>query len=223
VTLEPCNHVGVTPACRQELLNAGIRRVIIGIMDPTSRGDGGAAVLARTGVQVETNILYDEALAVLRPWLTATIRRRPHLTWAYASEDGPQERTTRDLGQLLRGGADLLTTSEAVSEGVPGGHSSAHFTSPDHVAGSDLSNWLTDAYASGTRSVVLLGADHEVAASAHIDLIDQIVTGTERTGPSQALATVAHQVMPVGFYLADITMHHNMIVARFRRLEHERP
>src|SRR4051812_35242695 len=46
VTLEPCNHDGVTPACRQALLDAGVARVVIGVMDPTSRGDGGAAVLA---------------------------------------------------------------------------------------------------------------------------------------------------------------------------------
>src|SRR4051812_38872814 len=45
VTLEPCNHIGVAPACRQELLEAGIRRVVIGVMDPTSRGIGGAATL----------------------------------------------------------------------------------------------------------------------------------------------------------------------------------
>ncbi|MGH3550222.1 MAG: bifunctional diaminohydroxyphosphoribosylaminopyrimidine deaminase/5-amino-6-(5-phosphoribosylamino)uracil reductase RibD [Pseudonocardiaceae bacterium] len=43
VTLEPCNHHGRTPACRQALIEAGIARVIISVIDPTSRGEGGAA------------------------------------------------------------------------------------------------------------------------------------------------------------------------------------
>jgi diaminohydroxyphosphoribosylaminopyrimidine deaminase/5-amino-6-(5-phosphoribosylamino)uracil reductase len=33
VTLEPCNHHGRTPACREALIEAGIARVIISIID----------------------------------------------------------------------------------------------------------------------------------------------------------------------------------------------
>ena len=53
VTLEPCNHHGHTPPCRQGLIDAGVRRVVIAVIDPTSRGDGGAAELRRAGVDVE--------------------------------------------------------------------------------------------------------------------------------------------------------------------------
>src|SRR5882762_9423977 len=53
VTLEPCNHVGRTPACRQVLLDAKVARMVIALIDPTSRGDGGAAALRAAGVDVE--------------------------------------------------------------------------------------------------------------------------------------------------------------------------
>ena len=69
VTLEPCNHQGRTPPCRQSLIGAGIRRVIIAIIDPTSRGEGGVVELRRAGVDVETGVLADEARVVLGDWL----------------------------------------------------------------------------------------------------------------------------------------------------------
>ena len=34
VTLEPCNHIGLTPACHQALLDAHVTRVLISVLDP---------------------------------------------------------------------------------------------------------------------------------------------------------------------------------------------
>ena len=83
VTLEPCNHIGVSPACRQALLDAGIARVVIAVMDPTSRGEGGAAVLRAAGVDVEVGVLEQEATVVLGDWLHALRLQRPITTWAF--------------------------------------------------------------------------------------------------------------------------------------------
>lgn len=44
VTLEPCNHHGHTPPCHQALIEAGIARVVISVIDPTSRGEGDGGV-----------------------------------------------------------------------------------------------------------------------------------------------------------------------------------
>src|SRR5581483_2304703 len=118
VTLEPCNHVGVTPACRQELLDAGIVRVVIGVIDPTSRGAGGAAVLATAGVDVETDVLSDEIHTVLGPWVTATLRQRPHVTWALAPHIEPHFAAAERLVAALRGGADVVLVGKTVQEGL---------------------------------------------------------------------------------------------------------
>ena len=40
VTLEPCCHHGQTPPCTDAVLAAGIRRVVVGIADPSPHADG---------------------------------------------------------------------------------------------------------------------------------------------------------------------------------------
>ena len=58
ITLEPCNHLGRTPPCTEEILRAGITRVVIGVEDPHSEAACGAAFLKREGLEV--SILNDE-------------------------------------------------------------------------------------------------------------------------------------------------------------------
>lgn len=60
VTLEPCNHHGKTPPCSQAILDAGIRTVVIGAMDPSDNASGGAARLEEEGVTVVRDVLKCE-------------------------------------------------------------------------------------------------------------------------------------------------------------------
>ncbi len=65
VTLEPCDHAGLTPPCTPALLAAGIRRVVVGArdLDPRVRGRG-LRRLRRAGVAVETGVLAEAAGAL---------------------------------------------------------------------------------------------------------------------------------------------------------------
>ncbi|GHJ52885.1 hypothetical protein Nm8I071_21920 [Nonomuraea sp. TT08I-71] len=204
VTLEPCNHIGVTPACRQELINAGIVRVVISIIDPTSRGDGGAAVLAAHGIDVETKVVPDETLTVLGPWLAATRRRRPHLTWAYALGDKDNHDVDERLAADLRASADLVLDGKAIEEGVPGGHAPEHFTLPgDSTSG--IRQWLSACYEAGSRTVLVVGAHHSGAFRDNLDCVDEIVVAVERTPASGGLGAITADVTPAGFEVADIS------------------
>jgi diaminohydroxyphosphoribosylaminopyrimidine deaminase / 5-amino-6-(5-phosphoribosylamino)uracil reductase len=148
VTLEPCNHVGRTPACRQALLDAGVARVVVAVIDPTSRGEGGVARLRTEGVDVEVGVLADEARVVIGPWLTALERRRPYVSWVPTAPD--ELRTLHDV---------VVRADGKLEEGRPGGHGPGALRL-DGLDRCDLSEpALTDLYERGVRTVLAVGGE----------------------------------------------------------------
>ena len=79
VTLEPCNHHGLTPPCSQAVLDAGIRHVVYALADPNPKAAGGAQWLQDNGVQVTQGVLEQEAMYQNRFFLTFQRTRRPHV------------------------------------------------------------------------------------------------------------------------------------------------
>jgi diaminohydroxyphosphoribosylaminopyrimidine deaminase / 5-amino-6-(5-phosphoribosylamino)uracil reductase len=53
VSLEPCCHEGKTPPCTEAIVQAGIRRVVVGSDDPTEKASGrGLGILRDEGIEV---------------------------------------------------------------------------------------------------------------------------------------------------------------------------
>ena len=78
VNLEPCNHQGRTPPCAPAVLASGVRRVVIGAMDPIPGHAGGARLLARGGVEVVRGVLRDECEQANAPFFTWARQGRAH-------------------------------------------------------------------------------------------------------------------------------------------------
>ena len=85
VTLEPCCHYGLTPPCTEALLNAGIKKVIIGMVDPDPRVSGnGISRLKDSGLEVIEGVLRQECEMINREFIFRIRNGRPWgiLKWA---------------------------------------------------------------------------------------------------------------------------------------------
>ncbi len=124
VNLEPCRHQGRTPPCAPLVAASGVRRVVVGMLDPIRGHGGGAAWLARRGIAVERAVLEEECRELNRAWLTWARRGRPWLTLKAAATLDGKVATWRGESQWITGeaarreGHRLRDTHDACMVGV---------------------------------------------------------------------------------------------------------
>jgi diaminohydroxyphosphoribosylaminopyrimidine deaminase/5-amino-6-(5-phosphoribosylamino)uracil reductase len=79
VTLEPCAHQGRTPPCAPALVEAGVSRVVVALLDPDPQVSGrGVEHLRQAGLDVEVGVGADAAAAALAPYLHHRRTGRPY-------------------------------------------------------------------------------------------------------------------------------------------------
>ncbi len=70
VTLEPCSFHGRTPSCARTMVERGVRRVFVAMLDPDARNNGkGMDLLRAAGCEVTVGLREDAARRDLAPHL----------------------------------------------------------------------------------------------------------------------------------------------------------
>ena len=90
VSLEPCSHFGRTPPCADLIVRKGVRRVVVGCIDPYSEVSGrGVRLLRQAGIEVEVGVLEKECMELNRKFIVSQTQGRPFVTLKWAeSADG---------------------------------------------------------------------------------------------------------------------------------------
>jgi len=111
INLEPCSHFGKTPPCVDKVIASGVKRVVVGMVDPNPKvARAGIKKLKNTGIEVVSGVLEKECKKLNEIFIKHITQNKPFIAIKTAS--------TLDGKIATRTGNSKWITSSAAREEV---------------------------------------------------------------------------------------------------------
>ena len=115
-TLEPCSHVGKTGSCAQEIARSGVKKVVIGSIDPNPKVSGkGIEILKKNNIDVVLGIHEDIVKNQNKYFFFKHTNNRPYIILKIASSLDGKSHIISDERTII---TCLLYTSPSPRDGL---------------------------------------------------------------------------------------------------------
>ena len=191
VSLEPCAHYGKTPPCAELIIRKGVKRVVVGCVDPFAKVQGrGVEMLRQAGIEVTVGVLEQECRWLNRRFFTYHSKHRPYiiLKWAqtangYIDDHGHalqiSNEQTRMLSHQLRSEEDAILVGHTTDAREHPQLTVRHWHGPNPkrvvlTRQRPLPQLIDDLYQHGIQSLIVEGGRQTHEAFMEAGLYDEI-------------------------------------------------
>ena len=191
VSLEPCSHYGKTPPCADLIMKKGVRRVVVGTIDPFAEVQGrGIKKLQDAGIEVKVGVLEKECQWLNRRFFTYHSKHRPYiiLKWAqtangFIDDHGKALRISNEQTQMLshqlRAEEDAILVGHTTDAREHPQLTVRHWHGPNPkrvvlTHQRPLSQLIDDLYQQGVQSLIVEGGRQTHESFIAAGLFDEI-------------------------------------------------